>query len=199
MTIFSLTLIFFLIMDPLGHVKSFISYLEDLKSRRQKIVIMREMLLALITTLVFNFLGEYLFHLLEIKETTAYLASGLILFLVAIKILFPRSELADAPKPVGEPFLVPLAIPMIAGPALLATVMLYASTEPSPWTTLIAVAISWTASCVILLCSRSLLKLLGPGGLTACEKLMGMILVLLSIQRIMQGIILFQANLPVSQ
>jgi multiple antibiotic resistance protein len=191
MTIFALTLVFFLIMDPLGNVQSFISYLEGLKPKRQAFIIMREMLIALVTIIIFDLLGEHLFNLLDIKKSTAYLASGLILFLVAIKILFPRPEPKEPKKLAGEPFLVPLAIPMIAGPALLATVMLYADTEPSPWATLISVLIAWAVSCIILLFSRTLLKVLGTGGLTACEKLMGMILVLLAIQRILQGVIIF--------
>ena len=194
MTLFSLALVLFLIMDPLGNMHSFLSYLKGLKPTRQKVIILREMLMALAAMLIFSFLGEYLFRLLEISETTVYLASGVILFLVAIKILFPQPELAEPKKFRGEPFLVPLAIPMIAGPALLATIMLYADTETSPWTMLGAIIIAWSACCLLLLASKQIVTVIGTSGLTACEKLMGMILILLSVQRILQGIILFHAN-----
>lgn len=198
MSLFSLTFILFLIMDPLGKVQSFLNYLEGLEPKRQGFIIVREMLIALATMLVFNFLGEYLFELLQISNITVYLTSGVILFLVAIKILFPGRDIEEVKKPVTEPFLVPLAIPMIAGPALLATIMLFASTIKSPWESCSAVIIAWVVSCLILLSSKMLLRTLGPAGLTACEKLMGMVLVLLSIQRILQGISIFHDTLFVA-
>lgn len=194
MTLFSLALVLFLIMDPLGNMHSFLDYLEGLKPNRQKFIILREMLIALIAMLAFNFLGEYLFRLLEISDTTIYLASGVILFLVAIKILFPKPELIEHKKLEGEPLLVPLAIPMVAGPALLATIMLYADTETSPWTMLYAIIIAWSACCLLLLASKQIVRVIGTGGLTACEKLMGMILILLSVQRILQGVLLFHVD-----
>lgn len=198
MSLFSLTFILFLIMDPLGKVQSFLNYLEGLEPKRQGFIIVREMLIALATMLVFNFLGEYLFELLQISNVTVYLTSGVILFLVAIKILFPGRDTEEVKKPVTEPFLVPLAIPMIAGPALLATIMLFASTIKSPWESCSAVIIAWVVSCLILLSSKMLLRTLGPAGLTACEKLMGMVLVLLSIQRILQGVSIFHDTLFVA-
>ena len=194
MSLFSLTLVLFLIMDPLGHIKSFISYLEGIKPKRQKFIIAREMVIALIAMLFFNFMGEHLLSLLDISMSTIYLTSGIILFLVAIKILFPKSELIEHKKNGDEPFLVPLAIPMIAGPALLATIMLFASTEESVSMMLLAVFIAWISTSIILLFSKQILRVIGTGGLTACERLMGMVLVLLSIQRIMQGIILVYSN-----
>ena len=193
--IFSLSFVLFFIMDPFGNLKSFIHYLEGLNSKRQKQIILREMLIALVTMIAFNFLGDYLFGLLAISKVTAYLCSGLILFLVAIKILFPKTEIDENKKSQEEPFLVPLAIPMIAGPAVLATIMLYAVTESEPWVTLAAICIAWVASCVILLLSKPLLKLVGPAGLTVFERLMGMVLILMSIQRILQGIMLLYLQL----
>jgi multiple antibiotic resistance protein len=181
-------------MDPLGHVKPFISYLEDLPARRQKIIIFREMVIALIVILFFNFVGDHIFHLLQITQVTVYISSAIILFLVAIKILFSRDNLWEKKKAGDEPYLVPLAIPMIAGPALLATVMLYAATEKEIHM-LTAIMISWILSSIILLSSRTLVRLFGQSGLTACEKLMGMILVLLSIQRFLEGIVLFNDQL----
>jgi multiple antibiotic resistance protein len=194
MPLFSLSLVLFLIMDPLGNMHSFLDYLEGLNPKKQTYIILREMVMALIAILLFNFLGEYLFNLLEISDTTVYLASGVILFLVATKILFPKPENIDVKKPSGEPFLVPLAIPMIAGPALLATVMLYADTEPTGYTMLKAIFIAWSSCCLLLVLSRKIVSLIGRGGLTACEKLMGMILILLSVQRILQGMILFYSD-----
>lgn len=191
MTLITLTLILFLIMDPVGHVKSFVYCLKGIEAKRQRQIILRELLIALFAMLFFNMLGESIINLLQVSDTTVYLASGVILFLAAIKILFPSTEDHEIEKLQDEPFLVPLAIPMIAGPALLATVMLYAHTETNPFTTILAIVLAWLLALPILLNSKSLLKLLGTNGLTACEKLMGMVLVLLSVQRFMDGIHLF--------
>ena len=194
MSLFSLSLILFLIIDPMGSVRPFMKYTEQLKPRRQKMVILREMFLALGLMILFNFLGESLFQLFEISDTAIQLTSGVILFLVAMQILFPKADRDALIAPEGEPFLVPLAIPIIAGPALLASIMLYSAIETNPWITLLACLIAWAASCLLLLCSRTLYRLLGSAGLTACEKLMGIILVLLSIERVLSGITLFYTH-----
>ena len=192
MSLLSLILVLFLIMDPFGNAKSFISYLEGINPKRQRFIIIREMLIALFATLLFSLIGEYIFTLLDISETTVYLSSGVVLFLTALKILFPKAkDTIDLQSPRPEPFLVPLAIPLIAGPALLATVMLYAQTEPSPYTMIIAILVSWAASITVLLSSKQLMRLIGNSGLIACERLMGMVLVLLSVQRFLEGITLF--------
>ena len=195
MALFSIAFSLFLLMDPLGNMQSFLNTIAGLKPARQKIILMREMLIALFVILCFNFLGEYIFELLKISHITVYFASGTILFLVAIKILFRENgNHIENKKGTEEPFLVPIAIPMIASPALLATVMLYADTEPSIWTMLSAILVAWLATCILLFTSKQIVRIIGTSGLTACEKLMGMILILLSVQRILQGVILFHAD-----
>lgn len=194
MTLLTLTAILFLIMDPVGRLKAFLQHLGGIPQQRQRSIIIREFVIALAVILFFNFVGEYIFNFLDISDVTVYLASGIILFLVSIKILFPRSDDSEMQKPAGEPLLVPLAIPMIASPALLATVMLFAQTETSVVSMITAILIAWALSVAILLSSKQLIWLLGSSGVTACEKLMGMVLVLLSVQRFMEGVLLFYKN-----
>lgn len=194
MTLVTLTIVLLLIMDPLGKINSFINYLEGIAPKRQKVIIARELLIALGFMLFFNFLGEYIFALLQISNVTVYLASGVILFLGSIKILFPRADDLEVHKLEGEPFLVPLAIPMVAGPALLATIMLYAESEQALTTMVIAIVLAWAVASLILFYSKSILRLLSSSGITACEKLMGMVLVLLAVQRFMEGILLLCKN-----
>lgn len=191
MNLLSLTLALFLIMDPVGSIKSFLRCLEGIPQRRRQFIILREMLIALVFMLFFSALGEYIFKLLQVSDTTVYLSSGIILFITAIGILFPKPNSPEPNKLDGEPFLVPLAVPVIAGPALLATIMLYAQTEPSPWIMIFAIFIAWGISAIILLTSRHLIRILTPNGLTACEKLMGMVLILLAVDRLLQGVIHF--------
>lgn len=191
MTLFSLSLILFLIMDPVGSVRPFMKYTEQLKARRQMFVIFREMVLALGLMVLFNFLGEWILQLFELSDTAIHATSGVIIFLVAMQILFPKEDRDPLIQPGEEPFLVPLAIPIIAGPALLATIMLYSAIETNPWLTLAACLIAWVASCLILFCSRTIYRVLGSDGLTACEKLMGIVLVLIGIERILGAVTLF--------
>lgn len=190
MTLLTLTLILFLIMDPIGHVKSFLKCLQGIDPKRQTYIIWREMFIALAFMLAFAALGEVIFDVLAISNTTVYLASGLILFLIAIKIIFPRPDAEEVQPLEGEPFIVPMAIPMVAGPALLATIMLYSETEVLIWPMIVAIFIAWFASSIILINSKRIIGLLGTSGITACEKLMGMVLVLISVQRFAAGVIM---------
>ncbi len=190
MSLLTLTLTLFLIMDPLGNMHHFLNHVEGIKTSRQRFIIVREMLFALLAMIFFSVLGESIFNLLSLNETTVYVASGIILLLTALKILFSEEDRFPR-KSNEEPYLVPLAIPIIAGPALLATIMLFAQTEPSVVKMLIAIFIAWGASSAILISSKHILKLLGKGGLTACERLMAMVLVLISIQRIAEGVLIF--------
>lgn len=191
MTIFTVALILFLVMNPLGQLKAFAKTLEGIDPKRTKEILTRELLIALGVMLFFDAIGEHIFNLLKISDVTVYLSLGIVLFLGAIKILFPRAEDYGFKRLEGEPFLVPIAIPMIAGPALLATIMLYAETETGTYTTIIANVIAWFFGALVLLNYKRLLGFLGTSGVIACEKLMGMVLILIAVQRFMEGLMMF--------
>jgi multiple antibiotic resistance protein len=188
MTLAYLTVILFLLMDPVGNISSFLFLLKDVDPARRVKIIMREMSIALAAMVAFYFLGEIIFSILKVSETAIRLASGLILFLVAIKILFPSLDSLRANLPVGEPFISPLAIPLIAGPSLLATIMLFSHLETSHAAMLGAIFISWLLAALILLSGARLQRLLGVNGLMACERLMALVLVMISIQRFLEGL-----------
>ncbi len=188
MSLFTISLILFFTMDPVGNVSTFLKVLDKYESRQRHLIILREMLFVLVTMLVFSFFGEFFFAFLQLTETTVRLSSGVILFLIALTIIFPGMSNMRTRLPQVEPYIIPLAIPLIAGPATLATVMLFAHLQPSQSIMLGAIMIAWLASLAILLFGAQLKKLMGENGLMACEKLMGMILILLAIQRFMDGI-----------
>lgn len=194
MTLFSVALVLFLIMDPVGNIISYLGLVEGLSPKRRLWVVLREMLIALAFMILFNYIGEYIFDLLSLSETTVRLSSGVILFIVAIKILFPAQDSIRANLPKGEPFIIPLAIPLIAGPSLLATIMLYAHLEPSQPLMLGAIILAWLAASAVLLLANPLQRILGKNGLMACERLMGMVLVLIAVQRFLEGILLFSSR-----
>jgi len=191
MSVLSISLVLFLIMDPIGNVSSFLTMVRGIEPKRQTFIVIREMLIALLFMVLFNYLGEYIFEWLQVSETTVRISSGVILFIVAVQILFPQLKGIRDNIPEEEPFIIPLAIPLIAGPALLATIMLYAHMEENLHTMLLAILVAWFASVIVLLSSRYLYRILGVNGLMACEKLMGMVLVLLAIQRFLDGVAQF--------
>ena len=194
MSLLTLCLTFFLIINPLGNLKVFLSIFEGMKPQRQSFVIAREMLIALAAMFLFSFFGEQIISIFSLNTTTVFITSGIILFLVAIKILFPPKE-EHLPRIHGEePFLIPIAIPVVASPALLATIMLFSTTEPLVMPMVIGIMVAWFASAIIFLGSRKILRVLGPNGLLAIERLMGMVLVLLSVQRCMDGVLLFMSQ-----
>lgn len=191
MTLAYLSIILFLIIDPMGNVSSYQKLMSKIPPERRTKVAIREMLIALGVMVVFNELGEILFHFLGLSELGLRIASGVILFIIALKILFPKSEDLRNQDLPGEPCIFPLAIPFLAGPAVLATIMLYAHLEPSQPIMLTAILIAWGASSLILFFSSFFERILGSNGLTACERLMGMVLILIAIQRLAAGVQLF--------
>jgi len=193
MSFYSIVLVLFLIMDPLGNISSFLSQLQGYDGAKKRLVVLREMGFALGAMLLFFCIGEFLFQFLDVSEITVMLSSGIILFLVAIQILFPTVSSLRENLPKEKPFVIPLAIPLTAGPSLLATIMLYAHTEPSVMM-LQAILFAWALATAILLLAPEIFRFVGKNGLLAAEKLMGMVLIMLGIQRIMEGIHLFIQN-----
>lgn len=190
MPLFTLTIILFLTMDPFGNIATYLKLLELIPPSRKRWYVVREMGIALFVMVIFHFLSDFLFWFLQISEVNVRLTSGLILFLFAIKILFssPTSPRKQLPPSGEEPFIIPLAIPLIAGPALLATILLFSRLEPRTGLMLLAIFIAWLASVIVLALGPLLNRLLGKNGLLAFEKLMGMVLILLAIQRLLDGI-----------
>jgi multiple antibiotic resistance protein len=188
MRIFSAGMTLLLIMDPLGNIPLFLSALKDVRPERQRRVLLREILFAFLILLTFFFLGKYLLRFLSLQQETISIAGGIVLFLIALRMIFPpeRDALADAPE--GEPFLVPLAVPLIAGPSTLAALLLLRSGPLSTPELLLALTIAWAVSAIILLSSTLLYRLLKQRGLIAMERLMGMLLVMLAVQMFMNGV-----------
>lgn len=180
----------FLLMDSIGNIPIFISVLKEIPPRRQRLVIFREMLIALAIIIIFQFLGDALLDLLHVTLPSIQISGGVILFLIALKMIFPPSHSTELPRD-KEPLVVPLAIPLIAGPAVLAAVMLYSGQHHNPMVLVSAILIAWAISTLILLSASIIKRWLGPRGIIALEKLMGLILTLLAIEMLLEGIHLF--------
>lgn len=189
MTVGSTALLLFLVMDALGNVPLFFSALKHVAPERQNRVVLRELLIALVILVLFLFLGQPLLGVLHISNEALTIAGGVILFLIALRMIFPTPESNLEEEVQDEPFIVPLAIPYVAGPSALATVLLLMSAEPERWAEwLLAILIAWFASSVILFSASRLRRYLGRNGLVALERLMGMVLITLSVQMLLTGI-----------
>jgi len=177
-------------MDPLGNLPIFMSVLKHLEPKRRRAVLIREMLIALAIMLLFLFAGEKILAFLNLRTETVSISGGIILFLIAIKMIFPSHESNSTGLSAGEePFLVPLAIPLVAGPSLLATLMLLSHQYPHHIGYLAgSLLIAWGATVAILLFSGLFLRLLGEKGVNALERLMGLILIMLATQMFLDGI-----------
>ncbi|MFH2002110.1 MAG: YhgN family NAAT transporter [Planctomycetota bacterium] len=193
MSILSAAVVLFFVMDPLGNVPIFISVLDTVERGRRRIVLTRELIISLVVLCGFLFLGQYFLDVLNLKQESISVAGGIVLFIIALRMIFPPDKGGVVGgEPGEEPLIVPLAIPLIAGPSTMATTLLLVRAEPDRiMTWLLALIMAWAASAAILSCSNLFLSILGRRGLKAVQRLMGMILVMLSIQMVLEGIKLF--------
>lgn len=194
MDLFSAVVTLFLIMDPIGNIPLFLSILKTVPPERRRLVLVREIVLAYVVLLTFLFLGNYLLRFLGLEQETISIAGGIVLFLIALRMIFPVESPAAA-EVEGEPFLVPLAVPLIAGPSTLAALLLLQRTAPGHTALLfVAVTIAWALSGIILLSSTFFYRVLRERGLIALERLMGMLLVMVAVQMLLNGLKVFLAR-----
>jgi multiple antibiotic resistance protein len=185
----------FFVMDPIGNIPVFNSVLSRFEPRRRAQITARELVVALVIMLVLLFAGTTILDFLGLTQPSLNIAGGVLLFLIALRMIFPPRG-TEVAAPTDEPFIVPLAMPMVAGPSTIAVLLLLASTEPERiWEWCTALVIAWAAATVLLTASPFLLRVLGDRGLRALERLMGMLLVLLATQMLLNGVREFARSL----
>jgi multiple antibiotic resistance protein len=190
MKIISAVVTLLLIMDPIGNVPFFLSALKDVKEERRLKVIFRELLIAFGVMLVFLFAGKGLLDVLHVRQESISIAGGIVLFLISLRMVFPQEGISTTePTEEGEPFIVPLAIPFVAGPSILATILLFQRTGDLLLSELvIATFCAWLVTTLVLLLAPKIAKLLGRKGLVAMERLMGMLVVMIAVQMFVDGL-----------
>ena len=163
------------------------------RSKRQRQIILRELVIALSSSCYFISLGDALLGFLNVTLPTILVSGGIILFLIALKMVFPRGRDPDVDLPQEkEPFIVPLAVPLVAGPAVLAAVILYSGQHKQDlMLPLTSIVVAWAVSTAILLTSAFWKRVLGWRGLIALERLMGLILTLIAVQMFLEGFDMF--------
>jgi MarC family membrane protein len=189
MTLASAAVLLFLVLDPLGNILFFFAALQGVAPERRTRVIVRELLFAYLILVAFLFFGQPLLSLLQITGPALTIAGALVLFLIALRMVFPTADRGFGEQVGGEPFIVPLAVPYVAGPSAMATVLLLVSREPTRWPAWLgALTLAWVVSAIILMLGGRLARLLGQKGLVALERLMGLLLVAVAVQMFLQGL-----------
>ena len=188
MSLAAAVLMLVLVMDPLGNVPVFLAALRLVSKERYKKVVFREMCIALAVLLFFMFFGQYILSAMQLSPEALNVAGGLILLIISIKMIFPDHQPKATDNYGSEPFIVPLAIPLVAGPTTMTMVMLMPHEHPGAWLWLAALVIAWVITVLVLLSSDFLRRVLKERGLMAVERLMGMILVVLSVQMLLGGV-----------
>ena len=192
-TFTSATILLLLITDPVGNIPIFVKTLRSVAPERRTMVIIREVIIAFLLLLLFMFVGKSFLTTMNLSDVSLQIAGGVILFLIALRMIFPPVELKhdasqETDELLAEPLIVPLAIPALAGPSALATVMLLVSQAPErklEWVA--ALSVTMLVCAVVLVLAERIQRLLGERVVIAVERLMGLILVAVSVEMLLRG------------
>ncbi len=184
----------FFVMDPLGNIPIFNAVLTRFTPRQRLLIMVRELFIALGLLLGFLYAGNAMLSFMGLSQSSLSISGGVLLFIIAIRMVFPKP--ANEEEEVDDPFIVPLAMPLVAGPSTIALLLLMSSREPeriTEWT--VALTAAWAATTILLISPPLLMRLLGSRGLRAMERLMGMLLVMMATQMLLNGIAAFYFTL----
>jgi MarC family membrane protein len=195
-TFASATILLLLITDPFGNIPIFANALKNVPQQRRPLVILREVLIAFGLLLLFMFIGEGFLRAMNLSALALQITGGVILFLIALRMIFPPPAVDEPQGLQAEPLIVPLAIPALAGPSALATVLLLVSQAPErrlEWVA--ALSVTMAVCAVVLVLAERIQRLLGDRFVMAVERLMGLILVAVAVEMLIKGIKLFALQL----
>ena len=189
MDILGIAVLIFLVTDPFGNIAIFLAVLKHVEPHRRLRIVLRELLLAFGLLLLFLTFGEKILSALNLSREAISIAGGIILFIIALRLIFPGPQGVLGDLPGGEPLLVPLATPAVAGPSALAVIMTLRNTHQGPlWELYAGLLLAWAAAALILSQAAFLQRLFGPRGLGAIERLTGMLLIMLSVDMLLDNL-----------
>lgn len=194
-SILSIALIYFLVANPIGNSPTILSLVKNFDFDRQKKIIFREAMISLLIALFFQFFGELFLGVLHISNFALTLTGGIVLFLVALQMIFHAPETSESHQSKQEPFIVPIATPLISGPGLMTMIMVTSKAEANDLKITLAILTAWLGVTIVLVGAPYLQKLLGKRAMAALEQVMGMILALISMEMIVKGADLFVKTL----
>lgn len=191
MSVFEIALALFLVANPIGNAPAFVAIVKNFDFKRQRIILFRESIFSFLLALFYLFVGEKFFTLLQIQPYAISLAGGTVLFLIALSMIFPPAEVNGKDGLPQEPFIVPIAIPLISGGGVLSTIMYFSSQVQNLPLMFTAVVIAFIGVTAVVVSSAYLQRILGKRGLIALEQLMGMILALISAEIFVKGFTMY--------
>jgi MarC family membrane protein len=194
-TFVSATILLILITDPIGNIPIFANALKNVAPERRAKVILREILIAFGLLLTFMFIGASFLRVMNLSELSLQIGGGVILFLIALRMVFPPAS-SMVEEQLTEPLIVPLAVPAVAGPSALATVLLLVSQQPErrlEW--IAALCVTMLISAVVLVSAERIQRVIGNRLVLAMERLMGLVLVSVAIEMMLRGIKTFALQL----
>jgi MarC family membrane protein len=183
-------LLLLLVLDPFGSLPVYLATLSAVAQERRLYLAIRESVIAFVILLLFMLSGQQFLTLMHLTERSLAVSGGVILFIIAIRMVFGEASggLADT-KISHEPFIVPLAVPMLAGPSAMATVLMMASTEQDNLITwILALAIAVAISCLVIISANQIRRIVGSDVVEATQKLMGLVLAAVATEMILSGL-----------
>ena len=177
-------------MDALGVIPVYLALVKKFERKKRLWIALREMALALGIMILFFFLGPPLLSMLKLNRNTTEIAGSIVIFLIAIKLIFPPEDDLPANKwgKIAAPLIVPIATPLIAGPSVLAVIMIYSQEESGSFVVLSAIFVAWLFSCILFLLSEPIYKFITEKGLAAAQRLMGLVIAIIATQMLIHGI-----------
>ncbi|PSL20752.1 MarC family protein [Shimia abyssi] len=188
----------FVIIDPIGLMPMFVALTQGVPAQTRRAIAIRSCVISFGILALFAFLGEAVLGFIGISMPAFRIAGGALLFLTALDMLFERrtkrredraEEAEDDDHP--DPSVFPIAIPLIAGPGSIATVILLAGQHPGVQTTflVLGVALAVLVVCLVLFLMAGLFeRALGRTGIVVVTRLLGMLLAALAVQFILEGL-----------
>lgn len=169
--------------------------IKDYDFERQKKIMLRESFISFLIAIFFQFFGEFFLTTLNISKYALSCTGGIVLFILALRMIFHAPETTKETSKKSEPFIVPIAMPIISGPGLMTIIMVKTGTEPNFWIVTLGIVIAWVGVTSVLGFAPYLQKLLGKRGMDALEQVMGMILALIAVNMIVNGGVAFAKTL----
>lgn len=191
MSVFQLALTFFIVTNPIGNTPTILALLKDYNFKDQQRILIREGFLSFVIALFFQYFGEIFLGLLRVQDYSMSLCGGVLLFILALEMIFPKSSQATEATLKQEPFIVPIATPLLSGAGVLSMIMLFTKQEGDNFKMSLAIIIAWTGVVGVLALAPYLQKMIGRRGLLALEQLMGMLLAIIAAGILVKGVQLF--------
>lgn len=192
--ILSKALQLFLVLDPIGNTGIIATLISGFSKKRQRVILIREIFVSLVILFSAFFLGSYFLSALDISQAAITATGGIIFLLFSISLLFPGSAMVNIKNLDEEPFIVPIAIPLVVGPSSIATVILF-SNDKNLWISLSAILLAWLVTGILIFLGPALLMRVGKTGMNVAERLIGMICAMIAVKMLLKSAKLFLASI----